>query len=290
VLSSVKKLISNKIIKNNFYKNYSLIIGKNPSRGARSPLLWNAAYKKHGIKAKMYPADVSKKNIKKLIKALYLDKNFLAAVVTNPYKEIVYRMLKKNSSILAKRIGAINCIYRKQNDFYTTNTDAEASFLAIKNKISLKKKNVILILGFGGVGKAVMMAFKTFLKNSKIYVVTRKNNNKYQGINFIKQDQLNAIFKDITICINCTVLGSKIKKKRSPLNLKQIKKLKKTTLIFDVIYNPRLTLFLKLSKKIKLQITNGIQMNLLQAVLAFNLANKFSKNNSKTFLAMRDAK
>jgi shikimate 5-dehydrogenase len=60
--------------------------------------------------------------------------------------------------------------------------------------------------------------------------------------------------------------------------------------MIDVIYNPRLTLFLKLSKKIKLQITNGIQMNLLQAVLAFNLANKFSKNNSKTFLAMRDAK
>lgn len=295
MLNRVKEFISNKIIENNVIKKYSLIIGQSPSKGARSPILWNAAYEKHKIEAKMYPADVSKENIKNFIKALYLDKNFSAAVVTNPYKEVVYRMLKKNSSILAQKIGAINCIYRKKNNFYITNTDAEASFLTIKNQINLKKKNIILILGFGGVGKAVAVAYKNFLNNSKIYVVTRKKNNKfykykYKGITFIKRDQLNSILKDVNICINCTTLGSQNKKKKTPLSLEQIKKFKKVALIFDVIYNPKLTLLLKLSKKNKLKITNGIKMNLLQAALAFNLANKLSKNNFKTFIAMRHTK
>ena len=47
----------------NLKKNnlYALIIGSNPSKGARSPKLWNKAYKKFKIKIAMYPLDVEKK-------------------------------------------------------------------------------------------------------------------------------------------------------------------------------------------------------------------------------------
>jgi len=289
VLNRVKKLITNKIIENNIIKKYSLIIGESPSKGARSPVLWNAAYEKHKIQAKMYPADVSKKNIKKLIVALRSDKNFSAAVITNPYKEIVYKLLKKNSSNLAKKIKSVNCIYKKNSLFYITNTDSEASFLAIKKKINLKKKNSILILGFGGAGKAVALAFNQFLRNKKIYVATRKKTkNKTKEIIFINWKKINNIIKNITICINCTTVGFGKKILESPLSLDQIKKLNKKTIVYDIIYNPRVSTFLKNSKINKLKTINGIRMNLLQAALAFNLANNLSRTDKKTFFAMKN--
>ena len=51
-------------------KNYTLIIGKSPSKGARSPTLWNKVFKKK-IDCEMFPLDVSnskilKKNLKNL--------------------------------------------------------------------------------------------------------------------------------------------------------------------------------------------------------------------------------
>ena len=87
--SDIRKIISNKIILDKEKKKYSLIIGEEPSKGARSPKLWNRAYKIHKISNRMYTADVKKKRIKKLIAKLIKDKNFSAAAITNPYKEII---------------------------------------------------------------------------------------------------------------------------------------------------------------------------------------------------------
>tara|TARA_A100001015_G_C14884533_1_gene669799 strand:+ start:698 stop:904 length:207 start_codon:yes stop_codon:yes gene_type:complete len=58
--SDIRKIISNKIIIDKEKKKYSLIIGEEPSKGARSPKLWNRAYKIHKISNRMYPADVKK--------------------------------------------------------------------------------------------------------------------------------------------------------------------------------------------------------------------------------------
>ena len=53
-------LIENKI-NLNINEKFALILGSTPSKGARSPKLWNRAYKKLGKKTKMYPADVREK-------------------------------------------------------------------------------------------------------------------------------------------------------------------------------------------------------------------------------------
>ena len=45
--------------------------------------------------------------------------------------------------------------------------------------------------------------------------------------------------------------------------------LKKQSIVYDIIYNPEKTLLLNLAEKNGLKIINGSEMNLLQAVLAF---------------------
>ena len=53
-MSKLKTLITNKNLRFK-YKKYTSIIGLAPSKGARSPKLWNQAFKKYGIKNEMVP-------------------------------------------------------------------------------------------------------------------------------------------------------------------------------------------------------------------------------------------
>ena len=61
------RYINNKNIELSPNEKFVVIIGRSPSKGARSPDLWNSAYKKLDQKIKMYPLDVSQNNLKKLI-------------------------------------------------------------------------------------------------------------------------------------------------------------------------------------------------------------------------------
>ena len=70
----------------------------------------------------------------------------------------------------------MNCIYKKKDKLLATNTDAEGSFIALKKKFKFNRnKQFLLLIGFGGAGKAVTMAFNQYLKkNNTIFVVSRK--------------------------------------------------------------------------------------------------------------------
>ena len=51
-MEKIRKFISNKNVSSS-YKNYCAIIGGAPSKGARSPKLWNKAFKRYKIKNNM---------------------------------------------------------------------------------------------------------------------------------------------------------------------------------------------------------------------------------------------
>ena len=81
----------------------------------------------------------------------------------------------------------------------------------------------------------------------------------------------------MNLIINCTPIGSSLNKKynnKTPVESQYLKKLKKNSYIFDIIYNPKLTKLLKLSKKLKLKFSNGIHMNTLQAKIALQMIKK----------------
>ena len=108
----LNKIINN-TIKKKIYNNYSLIIGLTPSKGARSPKLWNKVYKKNNYNCKMYPADTSQNNLKRLLNYLKVDKDFIGGAVTAPYKTKIIKYLDKIDAN-AKKIGSINIILKKK--------------------------------------------------------------------------------------------------------------------------------------------------------------------------------
>lgn len=331
------KYIDNKIsIRKN--EKFALIIGTQPSKGARSPSLWNRAYKKLGKKSKMYPADIKEEKLGRLIHSLKKDKNFLGCSVTIPHKEKILTYLDSLDSN-AKKIGSVNHVVNNSGKLKGFNTDYYGSLYTIK-KICKKKNNQrILVLGSGGAGKACIISVLNFFKNSKIYLFNRnkkklkKFTNLKNSKNLIKivnsYSQLSRL-KKINVIINTTSVGFDIwskKEKRyynnlflSPLgeskNLKGVKtknlklfheinhnvffknivnsfeflKKNQNIKVFDIIYSPKETIILKISKLLGNFIINGALMNLMQAVEGFKIVNRYGNKNKITQAMLNNGK
>ena len=203
----------NKIISNNIFikkRKYALIIGETPSRGARSPKLWNRIYKKYKDHTKMFPADVSIQNLKKLMYYLKFDNLFIGSAVTAPYKEKILRYIDATSPEV-KIIGSINTIKKINNEFVGYNTDYHG---VMKSIITFKKKKNILILGCGGVGKAVILACAKNFNNALFYLYNR---DKKKLSKFIKKAKIKNYkiinnknilnLENIDLTINSTSIG-----------------------------------------------------------------------------------
>ena len=212
----LNKILNNKITfkeKNNF----ALIIGLTPSKGARSPALWNSAYKFFNKKTKMFPADVKEKNLGKLCNYLKSNRYFLGSSVTVPYKEKIMKYLDHIDEN-AKSIGSINTIVNKNGKLFGLNTDYSGSIYTLK-KIKIKRsKQKILVFGCGGAGKACIVSVINYFKNSQIQLFNRnsvklktfvknikiKNNNTVKTFSNLRN--LNR-FNNLDCIINCTSVG-----------------------------------------------------------------------------------
>jgi len=265
---------------------YYAIVGLNPSKGARSPKLWNRVYKKLKIPIRMKCIDIPKNNFNLAVKKLLNDRNYLGGAITNPYKENFFGVIKKNRiEYQALKAKSINTIYKYKNKFYGANTDGEAALIFLKSNCKNLENKKILVLGFGGAGKAICSYLNYYVKN-KITVATRniklKKNIKKLNYNYINFNYIKNIITDMDIIINCTNVGHR--SKETPLS-QEIINLCTKKIFFDIIYQPKKTTLLKLAEK-KNTIYNGIEMNLLQAGIAFCKANNL-KNLKKVYQIMR---
>jgi shikimate dehydrogenase len=234
----INNYIENKIKEKK--RKYALIIGRTPSKGARSPKLWNKAYKALNKKVKMEPADLPKKNIKNFFNFIKKDKNFLGGAITAPYKIIAMKYMDQiDPKSLA--IGSINIIRRSENKLIGYNTDFVGCYNSLK-KISKKKK--ILIIGCGGAAKAVIVAAILRFKKANFFFFNRNKKKLKEFINkiklkkniyFIKSYRELIKLKNLDLIINTTSIGfdtwTKVDNKYfnlkffTPLtNLKMIKK------------------------------------------------------------------
>lgn len=273
---SILKIIENKIVLKN-KKNYCAIIGMNPSNGARSPILWNKVFKKFKVDSYFYPFDIkNKSSLKFLLKELKKDSAFLGGAVTTPYKEHIVQFLDE-VTIEAKLIGSVNSIKRSSSGkLVGDNTDGKAAQIEIKKNLKKLKNKSILIIGLGGAGLAVatyiaisgskLSIWNRSKQKLKKFIVKMKKNN----ININCIDNIKSI-KKFDAIINCTSVGfsQNIKEKDNlPINESLFSDVKKDLFIYDIIYQPLKTPLIKLADKKKIRKKNGLEMNLLQAVIA----------------------
>lgn len=254
---------------------FSAIIGSTPSRGARSPFLWNRAYEATKTAGRMIALDVSAARIEPLMNALANDPYYHGGAVTMPYKEVVAKWLGTDQlESEALLIGAVNALYRASDGrLKGSNTDGFAALKSLQSLLPCLENKRCVILGLGGVGKAV--AAYLAAAGAQVMIVSRVPN-RHSDFAFKCNADLHSwpiqptAVSRTDVLINCTSLGSQVSASNvCPVGFDVISALPRHAVVFDVIYDPMETRLLKSAKKCRLIVKNGLEMNQLQAVLAF---------------------
>jgi shikimate dehydrogenase len=190
--------------------------------------------------------------------------------VTIPYKSAVIKYLDFIDE-QAKSIGAVNVLkFNRNGDKVVSkgfNTDIDGFRNSIFPYLGEKVKNA-MVLGTGGAAKAVCYVLRKFGIN-----ITSVDIIKLEGVLNYSEITDNMLINNQLI-INTTPLGMFPDIVRKPdLNYSC---LNRDHILFDLVYNPELTSFLKAGKEQGCTIISGIKMLYGQAEKAWEIWNNDS--------------
>ena len=179
--------------------------------------------------------------------------------VTIPFKQKVSPFLD-NVSPEARAIGAVNVIKvihdGKKIKLKGYNSDVIGFTQSIEPMLERFHKKA-LILGTGGASKAIDYGLKSLgLETVFVSRYERPDTVQYQSIT-------PEVVKEYNVIVNCTPLGMYPHTEECPLL--PYEAMDNRTILYDLIYNPDETLFMKRGAEYGANVKNGLEMLLLQA-------------------------
>ncbi len=187
--------------------------------------------------------------------------------VTIPYKTEILQHVDE-TDVIVREIGAANVLKIRRDSgkprIYAYNSDV----VGIQNSILPSfpgRKGTALILGTGGASKAVSWTLKNM--GFRVIIVSRTKKKGIFGYEDINADML----RTTRLIINATPLGMFPDVEGKPdidYNL-----LNKRHTLFDLVYNPEFTQFLKMGKERGCKIITGLKMLYSQAERSWEIWN-----------------
>lgn len=227
------------------------LIGKNISYSF-SKKYFTEKFKKLNITDKEYVNF----DIPKIEDFLNLDfENILGCNVTTPYKKQIIPFLDEIEQE-ALKIGAVNTIKIADKKLIGYNTDVYGFEKSIQPLLEKHHKKA-LILGTGGASKAISYVFDKF---DISYLLVSRTESK-GNITYSQLSQ--KILEEYKIIVNCTPLGTYPNVENEPKI--PYKHITNKHLLYDLIYNPAETKFLKKGGQKGATTKNGYEMLVLQA-------------------------
>ena len=190
--------------------------------------------------------------------------------VTIPHKQAIVPYLTALDPASAGRIGAVNCIkilpdgqlIGYNTDYYGFKTSLEDWF----TKLSIVPYSIkALVLGNGGAAKAVFAALEDLKVEYKIVSRTKSSDN------LVYEDLNKQVLNDYKLIINTSPVGTFPNDHECPEIPYQL--LTNNHFLYDLVYNPAETLFLRRGLEQGTNIHNGLEMLYLQAEKAWEIWN-----------------
>ncbi|MBP1617120.1 MAG: Shikimate 5-dehydrogenase [Bacteroidetes bacterium] len=207
-------------------------------------------------------------NIDQLPEIIAANRELRGLNVTIPYKEKVIPFLDELDS-QAQEIGAVNVIRIERNGGKVRLVGYNSDLVGFQNSIAPLIQPEIhrkaLILGTGGASKAVRRGLLNLGLETK-YVSRRPAEGQFT------YDDLNReVLNQYKVIVNSTPLGTFPNVDEAPEIPYEL--LGEENLLFDLVYNPEETKFLKLGKNKNAKVKNGAKMLELQAIAAWEIWN-----------------
>jgi len=221
-------------------------------------------FEKLGLKDHCY--EVFEMEFLNVFPALWLKHKDLVGVnVTVPHKEKVLKYLNRQDASSIK-VGAANVILRKEGELIGFNTDYLAFKESLRNWIT-DFQGEALILGSGGASRAVQAALSDFdIPFNTASRVSHSGDYTYKQINTNKE-----IIERFKLIINTTPLGMHPNEHECP-NI-PYERLGADHWLYDLIYNPGETRFMRLGISEGAKAKNGLEMLELQAGKSWDIWN-----------------
>ncbi|RYE26100.1 MAG: shikimate dehydrogenase [Sphingobacteriales bacterium] len=224
-----------------------------------SPAYFNSKFQREGIDAIYHSFSIP--DIKELPELLVAHPQLRGLNVTIPYKQTVLPYLTVLDET-AMAVGAVNCIAIDDNHAIGYNTDVigfEQSLLPL-----LKPHHTqALVLGTGGASKAV-----TFVLN-KLHIPYQMVS-RISSADAVSYDELtDELVASHTLIINTTPMGMHPEVEVMPRIPSAA--IGAQHLLYDLVYNPEETLFLKMGRLRGATAKNGLEMLHLQAEAAWHI-------------------
>ncbi len=235
-----------------------------PVRQSISPAVHNRAFQARRLDAVYLPFLVPPPQLRDFFKfAEQLPLSGLS--VTIPHKQKVMRYLDVIDP-LARRIGAVNTVWRRAGKWRGTNTDAAGITIPLSRHLRLSGSTV-LIAGNGGAARGA--AFALTDAGAKVSIVGRNLDRarvlaRMCGGELVSREEVQN--KTYDALVHCTPLGMYPNVNESFFEGKL-----PAGIVFDTVYNPRETELLKRARAQNCVVVPGLEMFLEQAVRQFEI-------------------
>jgi shikimate dehydrogenase len=257
-----------------------------PVEHSLSPVMHNAAIAHLGLDYVYVPWTIEPQNLEVAIPG-FAATGVVGFNVTIPHKEAIRPLLAEISPI-AKAVGAVNTVSRKDNKWIGTNTDVEGFLAPLLTTYNRDwSQTVAVILGNGGAARAVVAGCAE-LGCAKILVVGR-NAQKLeqfrkswdhfpasQNLHVHTWELLPKIIPHADLLVNTTPIGMYPKIGESPLSIEEMAMLpvgaaQRAAIAYDLIYTPNPTQFLKQAHQVGAITIDGLEMLVQQGAAALKI-------------------
>lgn len=253
----------------------------NPVEHTLSPVIHNTLADAFSHNLVYVPFRVEPERIEDAVRGAYA-LNILGCNVTVPYKSAVIPYLADVDPMAAK-IGAVNTLLRTEGGYKGYNTDLPGLYRAMVSDGVRIKGEQVLILGAGGVARAVAMLMAD-KEAERIVIINRTVSKAVELTEEIRRFYPNVITeaagldelsrfneKKAYIAIQATNIGMFPKCNETLIENPEFYEAVHTG--YDMIFNPADTKFMQMVREHGGKAYNGLKMLLYQGIIAYELWN-----------------
>ena len=269
-------------MRDSFFANTELIglIG-HPIKHSYSPFIQNYALELMNLDYIYLPFDVPAENLKSAVNGV-LSLGLKGLNVTLPHKEKIIKYLDELSEE-ASIIGAVNTVVNDHGKLMGYNTDAFGileTLLPYKDKISGGK---VTVIGAGGSARAVIYTLLRHFKPEEINIINRTHQkadtlandfslkmrfDSFHTFELFPPDNVETL-SNSRLIVNATTMGMFPDIEDTITDLEE--SFNEEQIVFDLIYNPTKTKFLKMAEMQGAKVVGGLKMLISQAAKSFEL-------------------
>lgn len=252
-----------------------------PAKHSLSPFIHNYFFKKYNIDAVYLSFEVMPADFKTALQGCS-KLGFCGVNLTMPFKEDSVKYIDRLDDN-ASATGSVNTIKfnRQDSSLEGCNTDISGFIKSLDDHGFEYEKSKCLVIGAGGSAKSIVYAL--LIKKAKaIYIYNRSIAKAYQiktlsdktglGEIIVVEDLNQTPTSEINLIINCTPIGMKqdLSKESNLIPVPQGWNLK-NKFVFEMVYNPLITPFIKKALDEGGEVIYGTEILLNQAAFSFKI-------------------